>query len=90
MRADPRVTPSWELRQSWVNTVQLLWEVTSQMKVAQAALKPRPRSVQITVLRFNLTHTDTSQPGPVQQQTNANASTAYITSALHFYSLYAV
>lgn len=77
-----RVSPAWELRQRWVNTVQLLGEATLQMKEAQAALKPRPRSVQMRVLCFNLTHTDHLQPGPVQQQTNANASTAGITSAL--------
>lgn len=82
MRADLRVTPAWELRQSWVNTVQPLREATLQMKVAQTALKPRPRSVQIRVLHFNLTHTDDLQPGPVQQQTNANTSAADITSAL--------
>lgn len=82
MRADLSVTPAWELGQSWVNTVQLLREATLQMKAAQPALKRRPRSVQIRVLWFNLFYTDALQPGPVQQQTNANARTADITSAL--------
>lgn len=67
---------NWELRQSWLNTVQLLGEVTSQMKAAQAALKPRQRSMQIRVMLFNLT--DALQPGPVQQQTNANASNSTV------------